>query len=125
MTDSSFTFTFVVDGPTLLTWDYTSGYYAYIDYSGNGVAASGPYAGQDYDGATLDEGYPYSLLLTTGTHVFSYSDNIDLSGYIDSNDPSSSETTSFNLVFSNVVPGPHPAAALLALGFARVRRRRG
>ena len=124
-TDLSFTFTFVVDGPTLLTWDYTSGYHVYIDYSGNGVGASGPYAGYPYDGITLDEGYPDSLLLTTGIHTFSFSDNIDLSSGIDANNPSSAETMSFNLMFSNVVPGPHPAAALLALAFTRVRRRRG
>ena len=123
-TDSSFTFTFVVDGPTLLTWDYTSSYYNYIDYSGNGVAASGPYAGQDYDGA-LDEGYPYSLLLTTGTHVFSLQDGITVASGIDSGNPSDSVTMSFTLMFSNVVPGPPPAAALLALGLTRVRRRRG
>jgi hypothetical protein len=57
--------------------------------------------------------------------VFSLQDGITVASGIDANNASSAETTSFNLVFSNVVPGPHPAAALLALGFARVRRRRG
>ncbi len=124
---SIFAFTFVTDGSMLLTWD-GSGYLmdaGFISYSGNGMIAQGPEEGVDFSGRVLGTGVNdvRSILLSAGTHTIGFDQALQHIAESAADGPYE-ELTQFDLVFSNVIPGPSAMAAILTMGLARRRRSR-
>ena len=121
--NSEVTLTVTTLGTTLVSfsdrYDYLLGV---VIYAGDGIIAGGVADGVSADLeslANLDGLGANGILLDAGVHSFTISDQKAFGG-----DDGFSITHGFDLMFSNVVPGPSALTAVFAIGLTRNRRRR-
>ena len=122
--NSEVTLTVTTLGTTLVSfsdqYDYLLGV---VIYAGDGIVAGGAADGVSAEIlgslANLDGLGANGILLDAGVHSFTISDQKAFGG-----DGGFSITHGFDLMFSNVVPGPSALTAVFAIGLTRNRRRR-